>query len=158
MLKPFFNDYKLHIIEVGWLSDEQIARLHGDFRHLAEYLRAKRLGTAYEGSTQKIQHLTATLELLRVVSGDDSFKEIQPLLLQQEKEQGGATMCDVVQRIKQDGIAIGESRGIAIGEVRGENRMIALFSKLFAAGRTADAERATTDRAYLQQLFDEYQK
>ena len=124
-LLPFFSDHRLNVIEVGWLSDEQIARLRGDFRHLAEYLRARRLGTPYTGSEQKIRHLIATLELLRVVSGDDSFKQIEPLLVQQEKAQGGTNMCEVVQSIKREGIAIGEKRGIAIGEERGaqQNRI-----------------------------------
>jgi len=49
-----------------------------------------------------------------------------------------------------------ELRGEARGEARGEENILILMQKLFAAGRTVDAERATNDKAYCKQLLAEF--
>ena len=47
-----------------------------------------------------------------------------------------------------------EGREEGLGE--GENRLVALFSKLFAAGRIKDAEKASVDEEYRSKLFAEF--
>lgn len=59
-------------------------------------------------------------------------------------------MCDVIQAIK--------SEGFVNGEKSATDKILALFSKLYAMGRNDDVQRATNDREYLKKLMDEYQK
>ena len=150
-LAPFVNDYKLNIFELAWLPDEQVARFKSDFREVVEYLRARRLHIRYEGSERHLRHIEEILDMFRVLSGDDSFKNITAAMLDKaRKAAGGVKMCDVIQAIKQEGVIIGEQRR--------ENAILSLFAKLYAAGRDSDVRRATADREYLKKLMEEYQK
>ena len=150
-LAPFVNDYKLNIFELAWLPDEQIALFRSDFREVLEYLRARRLHIRYEGSERQLRHIEEILDMFRILSGDDSFKNIEAAILDKARQStGGVKMCDVIQAIKQEGISLGEQRG--------ENTILSLFSKLYAAGRDSDVRRATGDREYLKKLMEEYQK
>ena len=36
-LAPFINDYKIHVFEVAWLSDEQISNMKSDFKIVAQF-------------------------------------------------------------------------------------------------------------------------
>jgi len=53
------------------------------------------------------------------------------------------------------------SKGIAeknqaIGQEKGENNILTLMQKLFAAGRVADAEKASNDKTYCNKLLAEF--
>ena len=87
--------------------------------------------------------------MLRVISDDDIFMRFEHDIRQAQKAQGGINVCDFVQKIRGEGFALGRNEGISLGE----NKLLALFSKLCDAGKMHDI-----DRAYLKQLMDEYQK
>ncbi len=166
-LMPFVSDYKLNLFELAWLSEEQIALFKSDFREVLEYLRAKRLRQRYEGSERQLRHIEEILDIFHVLSGEDSFKSIEPGILNSAKQSaGGMKMCDVIQAIKNEGFALGRnegfalgrSEGFALGEQRGEGKLLSLFAKLYAAGRADDVQKATLDREYLKKLLDEHQK
>lgn len=55
-LKPFVNDYKIHIVEVAFL-DDRLHHFHSDFRIIAEYFINKRTKTDYVPSAQEIRHV-----------------------------------------------------------------------------------------------------
>lgn len=55
-LKPFVNDYKIHIVEVAFLND-RLHYFHSDFRIIAEYFINKRTKTDYVPSAQEIRHV-----------------------------------------------------------------------------------------------------
>ena len=172
-LAPFVSDYRIQVFELAWLSDAQINGFKSDFRLVAEYLRAKRTGAVEDWTRQELTHVHEIMELLRVISNDDVFTRLERDIAQTQQAQGGVNMCDFVQKIRTEGIALGRTEGIAVGERRGialgrtegitlgrtegETTMMSLFSKLFAEGRIGDAQKASTDRAYLRQLLDEYQ-
>ena len=46
--------------------------------------------------------------------------------------------------------------GFIEGEIKGENRLAELMNRLFASGRTEDAQRAALDAGYREQLFAEF--
>ena len=52
--------------------------------------------------------------------------------------------------------AEGREEGLVEGRKEGENKLAALFSKLFAAGRIKDAEKASVDEEYRSKLFAEF--
>ncbi|MCR5620871.1 MAG: Rpn family recombination-promoting nuclease/putative transposase [Treponema sp.] len=149
-LKPFVSDYMLNVFELAWLSDEQIETFRSDFREVVEYLRACRLHMRYEGSDRQLSHVQEILELFRVLSGNDVFKDVEPIILAKKNRTGGMRMYDVFtemqEKSKKDGITLGQ------------DTLLALFSKLYAAGRDDDVRRATNDNEYLKKLMDEYQK
>ncbi len=74
----------------------------------------------------------------------------------QEISEEVSNMCDLSAGVWEQGIAQGIARGIAQGVERERNNLLSLFSSLYASGRSADVERATKDRDYLNKLFTEF--
>lgn len=99
-LKPFVNDYKINVFNIAFLSPKTIAMFKSDFKIIAEYFRAKRLNQKYKGSKEKLTHANETLKMFSALTGDDSFEKVYN---EGNFKKGGITMCDVVERIRNDG-------------------------------------------------------
>lgn len=109
-LKPFVNDYKINVFNIAFLSPKTIAMFKSDFKIIAEYFRAKRLNQKYKGSKEKLKHANETLKMFSALTGDDSFEKVYNA---GNFKKGGITMCDVVERIRDEGITEGINKGIA---------------------------------------------
>lgn len=81
-LDQFVNNYRINVVNLAWLSDEQIKLFQSDFREIAVYLRCKR-----------------TKELFR-----DSRR--------QNNKKGGINMDDVLRRIMDEGHTEWFNRGV----------------------------------------------
>ena len=99
-LEPFVNDYKINVFNIAFLSSKTIAMFKSDFKIIAEYFRAKRLNQKYKGSKEKLKHANETLKMFSALTGDDSFEKVYN---EGNFKKGGITMCDVVERIRNDG-------------------------------------------------------
>ena len=99
-LKPFVNDYKINVFNIAFLSPKTIAMFKSDFKIIAEYFRAERLNQKYKGSKEKLKHANETLKMFSALTGDDSFEKVYN---EGNFKKGGITMCDVVERIRNDG-------------------------------------------------------
>lgn len=99
-LKPFVNDYKINVFNIAFLSPKSIEMFKSDFKIIAEYFRAKRLNQKYKGSKEKLKHANETLKMFSALTGDDSFEKVYN---EGNFKKGGITMCDVVERIRNDG-------------------------------------------------------
>ena len=115
-LKPFVNDYKINVFNIAFLSPKTIAMFKSDFKIIAEYFRAKRLNQKYKGSQEKLKHANETLKMFSALTGDNSFEKVYN---ESNFKKGGITMCDVVKRIRDDGITEGINKGILEGRIEG---------------------------------------
>ena len=75
-LKRWFVDYPIHIVELGWLTDEEIERLEGDLKMIALCLRHFRDPKRWPFPTVKVQHVEEVLGLLGKITGDDIFEKL----------------------------------------------------------------------------------
>lgn len=107
-LKPFVNDYKINVFNIAFLSQKTIAMFKSDFKIIAEYFRAKRLNQKYKGSKEKLKHANETLKMFSALTGDNSFEKVYN---EDNFKKGGITMCDVVERIRDEGITEGILEG-----------------------------------------------
>ena len=107
-LKPFVNDYKINVFNIAFLSPKTIAMFKSDFKIIAEYFRAKRLNQKYKGSKEKLKHANETLKMFSALTGDNSFEKVYN---ESNSKKGGITMCDVVERIRDDGRTEGRIEG-----------------------------------------------
>ena len=171
-IEPFVSDYKLNVFNLAWLTDEEINAFKSDFKIVAEYLRAVRVGEVQEWEAQKIKYVEEICDLLKAVSHDDIFDSMKDFIIETQREKGGFQMSEFVQKMitrgrnegialgRNEGIVLGRNEGITLGEQRGiafaTNRMTSIMTSLYAQGRDADVKRAMTDSAYLQQLIAEY--
>jgi len=120
-LASYVSDYKINLFEVAYLDPEKVKLFKSDFGIVADYLVQKQRTGTYVGSTKALEHAQETLALMSVMTGDSRFEDT----FSEAKYENGKeikNMCEVLDRIEERGIAIGEERGIAIGEVRGEER------------------------------------
>ena len=141
---------------LAWLTDEQIRSFKSDFRLVAEYLKAVRIGQTEDWPIQKLRYVDDITHLLRLVSDDDIFDNMKDFIIEVQKEKGGVNVCEFVQKMKGQGRLEGINLGRSEGLILGENNVMNLFSKLFATGRTSDVERAANDREYMKQLMKEF--
>lgn len=107
-LKPFVNNYKINVFNIAWLSEKTIDMFKSDFKLIAQYFRTKRLNKKYNGSKEKLQHANETLKMFSALTGDDTFEKVYN---ENNLEKGGVTMCDVVERIRNEGRAEGRVEG-----------------------------------------------
>lgn len=165
-LKPFVSDYKINVVEVAFL-DDKLDNFHSDFRIIAEYFVNKRRNIEYTPSAQEIQHVDEFLKLLQALTGDDRYFDVLNLL-QKEAKKEGVNMCEILDKVENRGIAIGEKRGEIRGEKRGEIRgekrgreemadeINQLNAILLKQNRMDDLRRTLADRNYQRQLMTEF--
>ena len=106
-LKSFVNDYKINVFNIAFLSPKTIAMFKSDFKIVAEYFRTRRLNQKYKGSKEKLKHANETLKMFSALTGDNSFEKVYN---EDNSKKGGITMCDVVERIRNDGRTEGQER------------------------------------------------
>lgn len=111
-----------------------------DFGIVADYFVQKQRNGDYKPEKKERRHVQEVLQLLSVMTGDHRFEEA----FSDNSEGGPKTMCDVLDSV--------EKRG----KLEGENLILTLMQKLFAAGRVEDARKASNDAAYCAKLLAEF--
>ena len=108
-LMSYVNDYKIHVFEIAWLTDEEINRFTGDFRVVANFFAMKRRtgGKYIPDDPQEIMHVDAVLKLLSAMTGDQEYEK----LLYTGDKGGVRNMCEVAQRLLSQGKAQGIKEG-----------------------------------------------
>ena len=128
-LKPFVNDYKINVFNIAWLSNKTIDMFQSDFKIVAKYFQTIRLKKNYKGSTEEIKHVDALLKMLTALTGDNSFEEVYN---EGNLNKGGVTMCEVVEKIKNEG----RNEGVLAGKAELVRKM--LDAKLVTEQQIAD--------------------
>ena len=105
-LKPFVNDYKINVFNIAWLSNKTIDKFQSDFKIVAKYFQSIRVKKNYKGSTEEIRHVDALLKMLSALTGDNSFEEVYNV---GNLKKGDVTMCEVVEKIKNEGVLAGKA-------------------------------------------------
>lgn len=100
-LRPYVNDYKVHLFEIPWLTREQVNLFRSDFRIVADYFVQMRENRDYVPNREIIRHVQEVLQLMAVMTADTRFEEAY-----QEKG-SGTNMCEFLDRLE----ARGEVRG-----------------------------------------------
>ena len=112
-IKEYVQDYGINLVEVSYLSEEEIGRFESDFRLVAEYFRARRLGAEEQMryNTRTIRHVEAMLEFLRTFARYERFEKIQEELVESAKKGREIKMCNLVDQW----VNMGEEKGKAEG-------------------------------------------
>ena len=116
-LKPFVNDYKINVFNIAWLSNKTIDKFQSDFKIVAKYFQSIRIKKNYKGSTEEIKHVDALLKMLSALTGDNSFEEVYNV---GNLKKGGVTMCEVVEKIKNEG----RNEGVLAGKAELIRKML----------------------------------
>lgn len=141
--EPFVNDYHINLFEISFLPDSTVKKFKSDFRYVADYFtQARKMSDGEQKRINmtrfEIQHAVETLELMKVVTGDNRFEEI----INEQVKGGKIDMFSVFDAYEERG----EKRGEQIGLSKGLHSQIKVLKKLlpdFAAVR--DSIRETKD-------------
>ena len=125
-----FQNYRIEVFELAWLSDEQIERLTGDLKVLAVFLRKMRRQELDDWPDLEIKYVPEVLDLLTAITGHRQLKQNKR---KYAKRQGRITMCELFQKHDNDlikkgmkqGEAKGRAEGMKQGKAEGEKRGLA---------------------------------
>ncbi len=137
-LSKFISNYKINVVELAWLSDEQIMKFKTEFRNFVELLRDTRLGRKPQYSPIQLKHVHELLQLMRIMSGNDEYEQLLKQTtnnLKQNKLKGDEiTMKKIVSLGFDEARAEARAAGLAEDEAQEKfataKRMLALGKSL----------------------------
>ena len=103
-LKPFVNDYKINLIDVPRLTEEQVKKFTSDFQIIADYFVQLNENKGYVPKDITIRHTDSFLKLMSVLTQDDKYVEIYRELSHEKEE---FNMCEVLDKVEARGKDIG---------------------------------------------------
>ena len=74
-LKPYFNDYRMNLFEIAWMTDEQVKMFKSDFQIVADYFVQMRKNKDYVPSKKTIDHVDSVIKLMAAITGDNRFED-----------------------------------------------------------------------------------
>lgn len=102
--KGFVQDYKINVFDIAYLEDETIESFTSDFKLVSRFFKNKRLGKdVMDDNTTEMKHPEELMELFSVFTGDSSYENIIPDILERKKRGEVITMCTVAQGLMEKG-------------------------------------------------------
>lgn len=148
-ISEYVNDYRIQVVDVAWMTEEEIDTLQSDFRLVAKFLRAKRLkDPSIMMDEQEITHADDLLKFFYALTGDNDYTRFLDV---SNNEKESKNMCDILKAY----IDMGREEGIAEGHNEGINLLSSLINKLIELGRNDEIPKVTTDGTYRDRLFAE---
>lgn len=129
-LGKFISNYKINVIELAWLSDEQIMKFKTEFRNFVELLRDTRLGRKPQYSPIQLKHVHELLQLMRVMSGNDEYEQLLNQTTNNLKQ----------NKLKGDEITMKKIVSLGFDEARAEAReeeKFATVKRMLKRGKTS---------------------
>lgn len=115
---PYVNDYRIHVFEIAYLSDEQVRMFKSDFGIVADFFVQRRKNKQYIPSQKTICHVDEVLKFLSVFTNDEHYERATESC----KQEGGQTMTnmrDVLDKVEERGFSEGEKKGFSDGQKNG---------------------------------------
>jgi hypothetical protein len=109
-LKPYVNDYKINVVEVAYLTPEQVNSFQSDFKIVADYFVQSRTKKEYTPSEETMKHVDEILKLMTVLTGNTLFEESQTKITDLKNE-GGISMRNVFEEYAQKEKMLGIEQG-----------------------------------------------
>ena len=115
-LEEYVSDYKINILEVAFLTKEEVKMFKSDFQIIADYFVQSRTDPDYKPSRKTIRHVDEMLKAMSILTGDPRFIDVLNNVQGKEKVKN---MCVALDNAINKGIAIGEKRGEKRGRAAG---------------------------------------
>lgn len=124
-LKPYVPNYSINLIEVAFLPDITIECFKSDFRLVAEFFKAKRLGKLKEWdyNKKKIIHMAELMEFFATFTNNKRFEEIKEAMVERAKK-GEVTMYEPLGLVSEEELAEAEEKGKAEGRYQDVEKLI----------------------------------
>ncbi|MFI3213284.1 MAG: Rpn family recombination-promoting nuclease/putative transposase [Eubacteriales bacterium] len=134
-LEPFFQDYKLFLIEPEMLQEEELDLLQTDLKEVMsfmKYQRDKKKMKELLQNTEKLKHLDANTAMVI-----NSVTKLKIKINKEESEE--VNMCQAIDEMMEDSRLLGVDQGISQGIEQGiEYTMINLIIKKMQKGKSVE--------------------
>ena len=133
-LKPFVNDYKINLIEMRNVTQEQVSLFKSDFKEVAKYYYEKRVHKHYKADFKTLTHVKEILSTLSEITNEEEFDSIVDCVKKGDGGMGSYYMSildGARQEGRKEGILEGERRGILEGKLEGIKSTI---EQMFSCG------------------------
>ena len=141
-LEEFVSDYKINLIDLKKLTEDDINKFKKDFKLLAEYMVK---GSNHNAGSIELNHPEEVSELLLRLTGEE-------LPIPEYNDEGGKTMEKFFEPMFASMLVKAEERG----EAEGENRIVKLISLLISDGRDDTVKEVLKDEKLRNRLCEEY--
>ena len=146
----YISDYRMNLVHAG---NVQPGNSRTGLKQVFELLpfsgNEKKMEQYVEQNSREFSNVSEeTFELLSTFFDNKEMDLVKKKEQFRNKEGGGYNVSTEFQRVREDGIQIGEKKG--------EERVNLLIQRLIQDSRMDDIERAVSDRAYQQELFLKY--
>ena len=135
-----FQNYKLNVFNVAYLSDKQVKMFQSDFGIIADYFVKRRQGCKIIKNNKKIKHVDEMLKFMSIFAEDGRFLNINV----KKNKEGAVTMCTILDAVEQKGIT------------KGEDAILKLVNLLLVNHRIEDIGKIYEDKEYRHALMKEY--
>ena len=156
MNEELFQNYKLNVFDIAYLTEEQIKMFQSDFGIIADYFVKRRKGYKTIENHKPIKHVDEMLKFMRIFAEDERFLQLDV----KKNEEGEVTMCTIldtaINKGIEQGISQGITQGIAQGKIIGENATLQLVKILLANNKNQDIDKIYNDIQYRNKLMEEY--
>ena len=85
-MKPYVNDYPLHILDMSQMTKEQVELFQSDFKIIADFFYHEAKGEIFVENDHEIVHVKEVMRVLKALTKDERFDEIYA---ERIKQKGG---------------------------------------------------------------------
>ena len=146
--EEWFQNYKLNVVDIAYLTEKQIKMFRSDFGIIADYFVKRRKGYKAIENHQPIKHVDEVLKFMKIFAEDNRFLKLNV----KKDEKGEVTMCTILDAVEQKGI----NKGKKLGYKNGQDEILKLVKILIASNRLKDIDRIYEDESYREQLIKQY--
>ena len=144
-LKAACPDYKLNVLELGLLTDEELSRFQSEFYSIAEYFVCKRRKKRYVPKRIEIKHPDEFFTIMMLLTGDKRFAEYYG-----QDEEEPKTMDKFLDFLIRDDVEKGVREGVK-KEMRARTRELREKAEQAAAKAEQAASKAEQAAAKAEQ-------
>ncbi len=138
--EPFFQDYKVMVVDVAFLEDDVIERFQSDFKLVARFFKNRRLGVEPWEDEISIRHFSEFMDFLSVFTNDSNYKDVKEDLEIIKTKGVKDSMCYLAQGLLD----------------RGADRMARLVSYLLTNDLADELQTVLSDRNAREEMYEKY--
>ena len=163
--EPYFQDYKVKVVDVAFLEDSVIEKFTSDFKLIARFFKNRRLGVKAWDDKAQIQHVEAFFDFIAAFTSDPRYQyvkeDLEKIKAKGEKVGMNDPYLDMLlenraKRIFVEGEQTGIQTGLKTGRMEGENKMAKLMEYLLANGTQEEVQKALSDADARSEKYEKY--
>ena len=150
-IKKYVSDYKINLIDLKKLSEDDINKFKKDFKVLTDFLVN---GSEHTSENTELNHPEELSELILRLTGER-------ISIQDEKNEVGGNSMEkffepMIERAKAKTRIEALAEGKAEGKAEGENSLAKLISLLFSEGKNDKVKEVVENEELRHDLYKEY--